>query len=303
MQAQPRQQTVHASQASRSPGRHRLQKSQQPRRSKITGELTGRLSSADSIEAVLDLVQSRHQQFNHNHVAAALQSAVKLSPRTAHGLPYGFARHAAWPLLLAAVKKLHPHFDARQLSSAVSACGTLRIKPAWLPQLLSTTAASMQTRPQAWKLDDLRMCLVGLAELQHQGDRPILAAAERLLPQLLHGAGAQAVDNTLSILGKRQKALDCNMLDAICGHFLNTPSQAAPRALSDMLYGFAIMGAAPSRQLLYKCAERLASTVGHATAQDISNAIWALGELRAYPSSDAMQALLQADALQVRAGP
>ena len=60
-----------------------------------------------------------------------------------------------------------------------------------------------------------------------------------------------------------------------------------------------MMGAAPSAQLLDTCAERLARTVGQGDAQHIANAIWALGKLQHYPSTSIMQAMLQADAMQV----
>ena len=104
-------------------------------------------------------------------------------------------------------------------------------------------------------------------------------------------------------LSKRHQVLGGDILDATCARFLGVLSQATPQAVANLLYGLANMGAAPSEQLLVGCAEHLASITKHATAQNIANTIWAIGELGDCLSDDTLQALLQADALQVRLRP
>ena len=176
-QAQPGPLTVHASQIAQSPRSPKLQQSrQQQQRSECepnARELNGQLREADSAREMLTLVQSHHQQFNKIHVVTVLQTLAKMGPK----MRSGFASHAAWPLLQAAVQRSVPFFDARQLSGSVSACGTLGVKPAWLPQLLATASASMQTKPRAWNLRYLATLLTGLAKLQYKGDDSVWAPA------------------------------------------------------------------------------------------------------------------------------
>ena len=239
-------------------------------------------------------MQEHHHRFSKVNGVTALQTLAKL-PLTMRS---GFESHAAWPLLLAAVQHSIPHFDARQLSGCVSACAALSVQPAWLPQLLATAEASMQTKPQAWSLRYLATCVTGLAKLQYEGDCLVWTAAEQLLPQLLPGADARGIANAVWSFGKAQRALHCDVVNVICVRFLEVLPQAAPQNVANLLYGLAIMGAAPDKQLLEACAEHLASTTGR-DAQFISNTIWALGELGHCPSDVHLQALLHADILKV----
>ena len=98
---------------------------------------------------------------------------------------------------------------------------------------------------------------------------------------------------------KRQQLLGSDIVDAICARFLEVLSQANPQEIANLLYGLAVMGAVPSKQLLDGCSEHLASLVEHVSAQHIANTIWALGELGHCPSASTMQELLQTNAVQV----
>ena len=301
MQAQPRLQTVHASQPARPPRSPKPQQSTQlqPQQSSKSGpndrELTGWLYSAGSTKTILDLVQRHHQQFDKIHAVTALQTLTKLPVRQRSG----FASHAAWPLLLATVQRLIPLYEPRQLSSAVSACGSLEMRPAWLPQLLSAAQVSMQARPEAWDLFSLSTCLVGLARLQYKGDTCVWTAAEQLLPRLLPGADSRDITNSVWSFSKREHVLGSNVIDAVCVRFLDVLPQTPPQGIANLLYGLASMAATPSPQLLNGCAERLASTAELSNSQNIANTIWALGELGHCPSTDTLWTLLQADALKV----
>ena len=308
MQTQDWHHDCHASQTARPQRNGRPQKSRQPQRSSKprpdSQELTSRLSSADSVQAVLDLVQGHHQQFNQQHATAALNKVACEVSATFFPEPISSCqRHAGWLLLLATVQRLIPRFDTSQLSSVVSACGMLDIRPVWLPELLSAAEASMQTRPQDWTLEDLCTCMDGLSHRAYDGDKKFLAAAEQLLPHLLAGATPKAVTYIVHNLALRLKVLDRDLLDLICEHFLTVSPRAATGEVAGLLHGLAALGtaAAPSEQVLNDCAERLASTVGHATARSVRLPIWAFGRLQFCPSPDVMQALLQANALQVHA--
>ena len=156
----------------------------------------------------------------------------------------------------------------------------------------------MQTQPRAWNMLHVSACLTGLAALQYEGDSGVLAAAARLLPQLLPSASARDISNFFASFSKRQYVLSSDVVIAVSVRFLDIVSQASPRDIANLLYGLAMMGAAPSEQLVDACAERVAASVGQASAQDIANTIWALGKLP-HCSSAHIRAMLQADAIEV----
>ena len=290
---------MHASQAAQPPRSPQPQKSRQPQqRSKSDPgerELNSWLHSAGSAKRILDLVQRHHQLFDKIHAVTTLQTLAKLSPK----MRAGFTSHTAWPLLLDTLHCLMPLFEPRQLSSAVSACGGLDVKPVWLSQLLSAAEASMQTRPQLWNLLSLSACLDGLARLQYEDDLSILAVAQQILPRLLPGADARDISSAVWSLSKRRHGIDSDTVDAISVRFLEVLPQAPSQSIVNLLYGLAMMNAALATKLLDGCAERLATIVGDATAQNISNAIWALGQLGHCPAASTLQTLLQAEVFQV----
>ena len=299
MQEHPRLQRQHASHCSPLASPQLQQLRQQCSTSHVTAShLTKLLHKAPSVSMILDLVHEHRPQLNEIHAVTALQTIAKRSPARS-----GFRSHAAWPLLLDAVQGLISRFNARQLSSTLSACGALGIQPAWVPQLLSKAQTSMQEHPEAWSMLTLSTCLSGLGKLDNVGESGVSARAEQLLLPLLHSAKARDISNAVWSFSKREQVLGSDLVAAICLRFLEVLSQADPQNVANLLYGFASMGAAPSEQLLDACAERLVSTVDDATAQNIANAIWALGKLEHRPSAGMVQALLQAFTMQVRRTP
>ena len=300
-QAQPWLQVVCLSQPPRPP--RPLLCSPGPRQSSRSDpnerELNTWLHSAGSAGKILDLVQRYHLQFNNIHAVTALQTLARLPPRARPS----FAGHAAWPLLLDTVQRFIPTFQPRQLSSAVWACNTLNVRSAeMLSTLLAAAQASMVTRPQTWNSMELSTLLDGLAGLQLGGDSAVLVAAEQLLPQVLPAADARPISNCVWAFGKRQHALGPGVVEAVARRFSEVVQLATPQAVANLLYGLAIMGAAPRKQLLDSCEERLVDTLQLATAQSVANAIWALGQLGHCPPDSSMQKLLHADAMQVRPG-
>ena len=94
-------------------------------------------------------------------------------------------------------------------------------------------------------------------------DAAFLSAAEQQLPVLLPGAEAQNISNCVWSFAKRQHVLGPSVVDAVARRFPEVVQQANSQAIANLLYGLASMGAAPSRQLLDSCTERL---VGHPAA-------------------------------------
>ena len=166
---------------------------------------------------------------------AALQALAK--PRIRERSEY--ESHAAWPLLMAALQQSIPLLYPRHLSGAVSACGILVIKPAWLPRLLARAEESMKTKPLSWNLIDISACLVGLAKLPYEGHPSIWATAQQHLPRLLPTAEARHISNCAWSSGKKQQSLANDVVDRLCVRFLEVLPQALSQEIANLLYGLA----------------------------------------------------------------
>lgn len=254
----------------------------QETRLNLNKAITKRLTSATHFQQLLEIIAESSAYFDEVNVATALHRLARLHcTASGNNAAAVIVNTEQFKLLLDAISKLMPRFEAQAVSNTAWALATLGFVPEGdLMQglALRATAIIRSFRPQATS-----NTLWAYAKLGVTPPEAFMAAAAQQLHADLYRSVPQDLSNSLWAFATLRWSPGKMFLNGVAVQALNCMPRFKPQEVANTLWAYATLGHDPRQPLLDAMAAHISDRIHICRPQAVSNSLWAYARLKYNP--------------------
>lgn len=251
--------------------------------------ITKRLTSATHFQQLLDIIAESSIYFDEVNVATALHRLARLHCTASNSNAAAVIVNTdQFKVLLSAIAKLLPRFEAQAVSNTAWALATLGFVPEGdLMQDLALRAATIirSFRPQATS-----NTLWAYAKLGVMPPEAFMAAAAQQLHADLFRSVPQDLSNSLWAFATLRWSPGKVFLNGVATQALNCMARFKPQEVANTLWAYATLGHDPRPPLLDAMAAHVSERIHICRPQAVSNSLWAYARLKYNPGQEFLDA-------------